>query len=1234
MLIARSCLILLLLAAMLIPTVATASDPVVVWEFGAEEETPLLAHGGVHRDVPGPRPPAFPDFDALNTAVKFDGRGAHFSYNDPGPLSPFDFTNGDAITIEAWVNVRGLRNEENVYIIGKGRTGNRDFAPDNQNWALRLRGQKDQACISFLFATPRDGGGSPWHRWTTVNGFTPRTGWHHVAVTYEFGKPESVRGWIDGQVMPGKWDMAGPTTKAPVVDDDSVWIGSALGGSAGNSFRGYLDGIALHRAVLPDETLRKRFRRVGDAPEPDKFEETMPEIGPLPADRVTVTFHEGLSSHTRWLDFDEPYPKEVMRWETNDFLTPRLPVRYDAWGIRDSWAAPVLVRMAADVDLTAGKRKFLLRSRGLSRLWIDGKLVARTAALQGSPSGEEAITPVAQPPLPGHRIAEHRLYETIKEVDIEKSGLARVVVESLAGGARFRPEPGEFTVAILNEDGTQYHVLGPAESPEAPLPLTDEAFEVALERIEADLANLDDTHRHAAAKSRQPFWQKRHDLARQWAEANPAPSVPRKGNPVDAFIAQRISEAKQVAKNTSLDEAQKFHSDVLPILRSQCVRCHGEKESGGLMLSDRESALLGGYSGEAIIPGDAASSPFIDRIRHTEEDMRMPPTGQPLSEDQIQTLETWIDEGAKWPELPVSEEETKLAPIVDDAKFIRRAYLDTVGVVPTAEEVRTFLEDDSSDKRAQLIDRLLDDPRWADHWVSYWQDVLAENPTLINATLNASGPFRWFLHDALRDGKPLDQMVTELMLMRGSRHDGGSAGFAQAAQNDSPFAAKGNIIANAFLGIELQCARCHDSPYHSTTQEELYSLAAMFARKPLSVPKTSSVPDAFFENQDREPLIQVTLKPGVSVPPKWPFADETGLEAEADLAAYMDDASDTREKLATFVTAPQNERFAKIAVNRIWRRLIGAGIVEPPHDWEGVDPSHPELLAWLAHDFVAHGYDVKHTTRVIMNSDLYQREASGEQKSAEPSRRLFNAPERRRMTAEQIVDSFFAAAGKEIDIEPMTLDPDGRRAASNRNNLGCVERAWELASISNERDRPSLTLPRTAVLDDVMSAFGWSAERQIPRTDRETDPNVLQPAVIANGTLTVWLTRASHESPLADLAVEAESPEALVDSIFLRFLSRMPSTEERQLLAGALQEGFDKRLVPFSEIEAPQPQERLPLVTWSNHLRNEADSIQREHADRARKGPPADPRLETKWREVYEDVVWSVVNLREFVWMP
>ena len=1217
--------------------------PVVMWDFDPEEETPLIAVGGVHRDLPGPRPPQFPDLDATNTAVRFDGEGARFTYADTNNKGPLDFTNGDAITIEAWVKVDELRDGENVYVIGKGRTEDPGFERDNQNWARRLRGQDGKACISFLFATKQVAGAersdAHWHRWTTKEGFKPKSGWHHVAATYRFGEPESVRGWIDGKSLPGVWDMGGPTKEAPVVDNDAVWIGSSMGGRAATSFRGMLDLVALHRHVLDDKILAARYRRVGEEPVVKLAPEKMPELGSLPADQVTVTFHEGMPAHERWLNEDEKWPGETMRWSGDAFLLPRLPVRYDDWGIRDAWKAPVLVRMAADVKLPAGKQTLLVRARALSRLWVDGKVVARTKPISGSPSGEEPITPVAEPPAPGMRRAGHREQEQIIEVEIHAQPTTRIVLEALAGGSKFRAEPGELCVAIRSADGKEYSVLRPVALSDSNLPLTEAVAGAKLVEIEQSLADYDDRARRTAAASQDAFWTRRHQIAAEWATKNPGPAVPSSSTntnqPIDAFLVDKIARAEAAAAKTSPDEAKHFHQQVLPILRNECFRCHGEKDQGGLRLDSRALALKAGDSElPAIVPGKASASELMRRIRHESEDERMPPTGKGLTAEQIDILAKWIDAGAPWPALPLEPAQTALAPIVGDAKFLRRAYLDTVGVPPTADEARTFLADKSPTKRTDLIDRLLADERWADHWISYWQDLLAENPTLINATQNSTGPFRWFLYDALRDDKPLDRMVTELIMMRGGQHDGGSAGFGLAAQNDAPLAAKAHVVAGAFLALELQCARCHDSPYHSTTQRDLYSLSAMLTRKTVTVPKTSSVSPAFFEKKARESLIKVTLKPEEPIPPNWPFAEITGAVDDESLDALCADPKDTRERFAAVITSPQNTRFSQVVVNRIWRRLMGSGIIEPANDWEGRRASHPELLRWLANELVANNYSVKHIARLVMTSDAYQREAVGENLKADAEARFFNAPERRRLSAEQVVDSLYAAAGVPMDVELMTLDPDGRRPASNRNSFDQPRRSWMLVSLSNERDRPSLTLPRAAAVAEVLETFGWSAARQVPKNDRETAPNVLQPGALGNSSLATTLTRAAYRSPLAELAMEAKQPEELVDAVFLRFLSRPPTAKERSLFVAALGRGFAERLTPAAEIKLPPRPELLPQVTWSNHLRNEANTIQQEWEKRTRQGPPADPRLKTEWRETYEDFVWSVVNLREFVWMP
>jgi hypothetical protein len=297
---------------------AADSSTVVQWDFGTEETTQIMAHGDVQRDIVGPVSPEFPDFSTTNTAVRLDGQGARFTLEDTGANSPYDFTNGDSITLEAWVKIEDLRDGQNMYIIGKGRTGSPHFPKDNQNWALRVVGQKGTARLSFLFATP-EGGADHWHRWTSNKGFDLITGWHHIAVQYTFGDPTTVKGWIDGQSSDGVWDMGGATTKAPIVDDDAIWIRSTSGGNPSNSFYGSMDAVAVHRAYLSKEVMVKRFNRVGGPRVVGPVPEVMPEINDIPEGQVLVTFHERFSSYERWLYEGENWPEEQ-----SCLLSPRL----------------------------------------------------------------------------------------------------------------------------------------------------------------------------------------------------------------------------------------------------------------------------------------------------------------------------------------------------------------------------------------------------------------------------------------------------------------------------------------------------------------------------------------------------------------------------------------------------------------------------------------------------------------------------------------------------------------------------------------------------------------------------------------------------------------------------------------------------------------------------------------------------------------------------------------------
>ncbi len=1139
---------------------ANDTELVASWDFGTESSNQFQSHGLVVRDQAGPRPPVYPDFQSNNTAIGLGREGGYLAVDDADEQSGFDFSNGDALSLEAWVKLEEPIHNSPIYIIGKGRTGNPRFAKDNQNWALRLQKQGEGVHLGFLFATQPTTDASHWHRWTSSSSFPLQAEWHHVAIAYRFGEPDSIRGWIDGQPTGGIWDMGGKTTKPPIVDNDQVWIGT---GNHGNRFVGTVDNIAIHRKLFNDQLMAARFRRVGTEPQPKLAEEVMPDVGRISPGDVLVTLNDGLPASDRWLLAGEQWPSESLRWTNDAFLIERIPHRYDDWGIRDAWQETVLLRMSADVDFPQGSHRLLMRTRGMGRLWIDGQLITNTKPITyKSPDGEQPITPLAQPPLPGVRPHGYRQQEVFAEINIPEAKRSRVIFELIVGGKNQRTEPGEACVAMQRQGTEHFELLTPAGSDV--VSLTDPAVGGLLTRMHAQINSLNDATRRRAASAQNGYWDQRHQLAKHWAAEHPAPDIPlydghSAAQPVDAFLAHKISIAVQAAAHSDSRSSQQFYSQVLPILRDECFRCHGDKQKGGLKLNSRASSLLAGDSEQAaIVPGNPEASELISQVRSGA----MPPTEAGLSREQIGILEQWIRDGAVWPAPPVDEVQIAAPPVVNDEAFLRRVYLDTVGVPPTVAELKKFLSDSQPDKRQRVIAQRLADRRLADHWISLWQDMLAENPTLLNQSMGSTGPFRWFLHESLRDHKPLDRMVTELIMLRGSPDTGGSAGFGLSGESDAPLADKAHILAGAFLGVELQCARCHDSPYHATTQRDLYSLAAMLERKTIKVPITSRVPDSFFEKKGRESLIRVTLRPDEPIAAEWPLARILGVDNSPELEALMLKADDSRERLALLITSPQNQRFGQVMVNRVWKQLMGAGFVESVNDWEGQTPSHPELLEWLVHELIANGYDLRVVLNHIMQSQTYQREATGQNAMVNPEQRFFAAPDRRRLTAEQVVDCLYVSTGHEMDVEELTFVHDGQRPIGKRQSLGCPKRAWMFASLNNERDRPSLSLPRAAAVADVLQAFGWSGSRQKPISVRETDTNVLQPGVLANGTLAMSLTRASLHSQLSAQALAATSPESLVDELFLQILGRQPSKDERQTFAAALREGFDRRAVP------------------------------------------------------------------------
>ncbi|MEM9016611.1 MAG: DUF1553 domain-containing protein, partial [Verrucomicrobiota bacterium] len=674
-----------------------------------------------------------------------------------------------------------------------------------------------------------------------------------------------------------------------------------------------------------------------------------------------------------------------------------------------------------------------------------------------------------------------------------------------------------------------------------------------------------------------------------------------------------------------------YFADVKPILEAKCYDCHqGGKAKGELRLDTHEAVLGGGeYDGPGVTPHDVSASSIIYRVTPEEAgDDIMPPKGDPLSPSEIEILRRWIEEGAHWPKFDVARFEP--TPLAEDLAFLRRLTLDTIGVPPNEQEIEAFLASSESTRRTEAIDRFLTDPRWADRWMGYWQDVLAENPNIINPTLNNTGPFRWWIYESLLDNKPIDLFVTELIRMEGSERFGGPAGFGTASQNDVPMAAKGIIVSSAFLGVEMKCARCHDAPAHVSKQEDLFELAAMLKEEPIKVPATSSVPMDRIHQTGRKPLIEVTLDPGSEVAPAWPFNEFVGEESARKLAENPDNP---RDFLAALITAPENERFAQVVANRVWQRLMGRGLVENVSDWEKSGPSHPELLRWLGRELVGNGYDVKELSRVILESHAYQRAIDPLLNEPSP---LYVAPSPRRLDAEQIVDSLFSATGAPFDLEEVSLDIDSVRTLNNSISLGKPRRAWMLASTSNERDRPSLSLPRIQAVSSFMETFGWRGARQDPVSLRDSEANILQPAVLANGTMGVWLTRLSDEHEITELALKVSSPNELVKRLFLRLLTREPSQEETDRFLDLLEPDFADRIIPEAERSRADSYPRKPevYISWSNHLDGPANTIAREKEAAARQGHPPTNALSTEWRMRLEDALWAMLNAPEWIYTP
>ena len=370
------------------------------------------------------------------------------------------------------------------------------------------------------------------------------------------------------------------------------------------------------------------------------------------------------------------------------------------------------------------------------------------------------------------------------------------------------------------------------------------------------------------------------------------------------------------------------------------------------------------------------------------------------------------------------------APAGDEI-FLRRVYLDIAGRIPTLEEAREFLDSDDENKRSVLIDRLLDSEAYVSHHFNYWADLLRIRSRM---RYGPAQPYINFVKNSLRDSVPYDQFVRELITAEGYTWDNGAAGY-YLRDTGMPLDNMSNT-AQVFLGTQLVCAQCHDHPFDSWTQRQYYQLAAFTygvdtrdRRNPKFLELREMRRGGDVDRRTLQAAGQILQqlnyrvnetdrslrlpkdyqyedgKPGDVIEPATIFGDEVAVH----------DGDSPADVYARWMTSKKNPRFSVVIANRLWKRAMGRGLVEPVDDFkDGVDPSNPELMTFLAKQVVELGFDLKQYQRALFNTKTYQREVTARDVTADETYH-FEGPLLRRLSAEQLWDSLVTMTIVDVD---------------------------------------------------------------------------------------------------------------------------------------------------------------------------------------------------------------------------
>jgi hypothetical protein len=441
-----------------------------------------------------------------------------------------------------------------------------------------------------------------------------------------------------------------------------------------------------------------------------------------------------------------------------------------------------------------------------------------------------------------------------------------------------------------------------------------------------------------------------------------------------------------------------------------------------------------------------------------------------------------------------------------DPEFLRRVYLDVIGLVPPPDEARRFLGDPSPDKRAKLIDRLLESREFADFWGMKWAELMASNVFTVN---DGTAYLQDWMRDAFAANKPYDQFVREILTAKGSTWDNGAANFFSRPAEDLT-----TLSATAFLGISIECARCHDHPFGIWKRDDFIGMTAFFAQmrgKGRRPPPVEAIHYVSFDQEYRHPDTKQVVRPRF-------------LNGTEPAIRPMEDR---RKVLADWMTSPENPWFARATVNRFWRQLMGKGLVEPVDDFRPTNPpADPALLNALARDFVEHHYDVRYLLRTILNSKTYQ--LSSIPKPANRDDEIdYSRYYMRRLTAEQMLDSVVEITG--VPEKFLAYYPGVR--AVNLADGGVP------SSFLDMYDRP---------------------KRDAAKCERNENVSLRQAMNMMAGD-TVNQKIRSDRGNLAKMIAEGRTDDQITEHFYLASLSRYPTPREKDVCRTAIGKASSRR---------------------------------------------------------------------------